>query len=293
MRHRSRASRQAGRGELLCLRAHGVQMGQAASHNHRLEDRSSRPQLSPRRLPVETVNTIVELWRQRWTGARIAAHLGLSRATLSRYPRRAGLNRAPTGTRRARHSLREGPGRRIAPPRHEEARTHPAPRPSHYRLPPSPRPRQDRLGVRLRGHRRLFASGLRRDLRRRTPAHRSHPLKAAITNYAGLGIAGKHDRQRACFISHTFARACAQLRLKHILTRPDTPRTNGKAERLIRTSMREWAYHASYDHSGARLAALAPWLHHYNWHRPHYSLSTKPPASRPQLSPDDLLKLHT
>ena len=37
-----------------------------------LEDRSSRPKLSPRRLPVETVNTIVELRRQRWTGARIA-----------------------------------------------------------------------------------------------------------------------------------------------------------------------------------------------------------------------------
>ncbi len=120
-------------------------------------------------------------------------------------------------------------------------------------------------------------------------------LKAAVGYYAGLGYHGEvdHDRHGACFISHTFARACAQLGLKHIFTRPYTPRTNGKAERFIQTSLREWAYHASYDHSGARLAALAPWLHHYNWHRPHYSLSLKPPASRLQLPPDNLLKLHT
>ncbi len=51
-----------------------------------LEDHSSRPKLSPRRLPTETVNTIVELRRQRWTGARIAAHLGLSRATPESLP---------------------------------------------------------------------------------------------------------------------------------------------------------------------------------------------------------------
>ncbi|HEX4141238.1 MAG TPA: IS481 family transposase, partial [Candidatus Methylacidiphilales bacterium] len=45
--------------------------------------------------------------------------------------------------------------------------------------------------------------------------------------------------------------------------------------------------------SAARLAALAPWLHHYNWHRPHHALNLKPPASRLKLAPDDLLKLHS
>jgi transposase InsO family protein len=119
-------------------------------------------------------------------------------------------------------------------------------------------------------------------------------LKAALAYYAGLGIQVKSimTDNGSCFISHTFARSCADLGLKHIFTRPYTPRTNGNAERFIQTSMREWAYYASYDHSGARLAALAPWLHHYNWHRPHYSLEPKPPASRLQQSPDDLLKLH-
>ncbi len=120
-------------------------------------------------------------------------------------------------------------------------------------------------------------------------------LKAAVGYYAGLGITVKSimTDNGACFISHTFARACAQLGLKHIFTRPYTPRTNGKAERFIQTSLREWAYHASYDHSGAALGALAPWLHHYNWHRPHYSLSLKPPASRLQLPPDTGQPLET
>jgi transposase InsO family protein len=89
-------------------------------------------------------------------------------------------------------------------------------------------------------------------------------LKAALVYYAGLGIQVKAimTDNGSCFISHTFDRACQQLGLKHIFTRPYTPRTNGKAERFIQTSIREWAYYASYDHSRARLAALAPWLHH-------------------------------
>jgi len=48
----------------------------------------------------------------------------------------------------------------------------------------------------------------------------------------------------SCYRSKTFARACRKLRLKHIRTQPYTPRTNGKAERFIQTSLREWAYAA-------------------------------------------------
>jgi hypothetical protein len=92
--------------------------------------------------------------------------------------------------------------------------------------------------------------------------------------------------------SPRFARTCQQLGIKHIFTRPYTPRTNGKAERFIQTSLREWANYAQYDHSGARLAALAPWLHHYNWHRLYYSLNLEPPASRLQLATDNVLRLH-
>jgi len=41
------------------------------------------------------------------------------------------------------------------------------------------------------------------------------------------------------YISKTFAKACSSLGLKHIRTRPYTPRTNGKAERFIQTLCRE------------------------------------------------------
>ena len=57
--------------------------------------------------------------------------------------------------------------------------------------------------------------------------------------------------------------------LKHIRTRPYTPKTNGKAERFIQTTLREWAYAHAYPTSDRRAAELPVWLHRYNWHRPH------------------------
>lgn len=83
-----------------------------------------------------------------------------------------------------------------------------------------------------------------------------------------------------------------RLGLKHRRTRPYTPRTNGKAERFIQTSLREWAYARSYDDSDQRAAHLMPWLHAYNWHRPHASLDYKPPISRIPLPMNNVLGLH-
>jgi len=70
---------------------------------------------------------------------------------------------------------------------------------------------------------------------------------------------------------HSLAFACAftELELKHRFTRPYTPPTNGKAERFIQTALREWAYARAYDNSEHRNRDLLPWLHQYNWHRPH------------------------
>jgi transposase InsO family protein len=48
-------------------------------------------------------------------------------------------------------------------------------------------------------------------------------------------------------------------------TKPYTPETNGKAERFIQTSLREWAYARAYDSSDERTAELPRWLHSYNW----------------------------
>jgi len=59
----------------------------------------------------------------------------------------------------------------------------------------------------------------------------------------------------SCYRSRAFASACQRLKLKHIRTRPYTPRTNGKAERFIQTSLREWAYARAYLNSRQRAAS--------------------------------------
>jgi transposase InsO family protein len=82
------------------------------------------------------------------------------------------------------------------------------------------------------------------------------------------------------YVSRLFAKALRWLNIRHIRTRPYTPRTNGKAERFIQTLMREWAYAIPYHSSHSRNADLARYLHWYNTDRPHYALSRQPPAQR-------------
>jgi transposase InsO family protein len=90
------------------------------------------------------------------------------------------------------------------------------------------------------------------------------------------------------------ALACRALKLKHLRTQPYRPQTNGKAERFIRTLLAGWAYGAIYRSSRERTAALPGWLDHYNYRRPHGSLSHQPPASRPQrLTGNNLLGSYT
>jgi transposase len=86
---------------------------------------------------------------------------------------------------------------------------------------------------------------------------------------------------------------CRDLGLKHIRTKPYTPRTNGKAERFIQTALREWAYAHIYPTSDRRAAQLPIWLHQYNWHRPHGGIKSQTPISRLGLAEDNLLRLHT
>ena len=97
----------------------------------------------------------------------------------------------------------------------------------------------------------------------------------------------------SAYRSRDFAQACQALGIKHLRTRPYTPRTNGKAERFIQTALREWAYAATYQTSEQRRESLHDWLHHYNWHRPHTALGGRPPIARLALSRNNLLKLHS
>jgi transposase InsO family protein len=80
--------------------------------------------------------------------------------------------------------------------------------------------------------------------------------------------------------SHDFRDAYSSAGVRHLRTRPYTPRTNGKAERFLQTVMRECAYARAFQSSWDRAAALPRWLHIYNVHRPHTALAGQPPISR-------------
>jgi hypothetical protein len=123
-------------------------------------------------------------------------------------------------------------------------------------------------------------AGGRRTSRRRLPAKRC----------ASGSPATKPKASRGRGIARRGRIACG---LRHIRTRPYTPKTNGKAERFIQTALREWAYAQAYPNSDRRANELSFWLHRYNWHRLHGSLKSQTPISRLALTKDNLLRLHT
>ena len=97
----------------------------------------------------------------------------------------------------------------------------------------------------------------------------------------------------SCYRAKAFRKACSALGIKHIRTKPYTPKTNGKAERFIQTALREWAYAQAYPNSRHRAARLPNWLHQYNWHRPHGGINYKTPISQIGLTRNNLLRLHS
>ena len=84
----------------------------------------------------------------------------------------------------------------------------------------------------------------------------------------------------SAYRSGLFRKAVADAGASHVRTRPYTPRTNGKAERFIQTSLREWAYARAYHSSAERTQAMQPWITDYNHCRPHSALGGQPPAVR-------------
>jgi transposase InsO family protein len=270
-----------------------------------LADRSSRPHAMPSATPLDVIEQVIALRRQRITGKQIAITLCLSPATVSRVLRKARLSRMrdldpPEPVRRYE---REHPGELI-----------------HIDI--KKLGRFDRVGHRITGDRTGQANqrGTRDGKRYGTGWEFVHVciddasriafsqvlsdekkesavafLFAAIAYYQSLGIAVSRvmTDNGSCYKSFAFRDACKALGLRHIRTRPYTPKTNGKAERFIQTSLREWAYARAYPTSEHRKQALESWLHNYNWHRPHGSLQSRPPASRLAQPMNNLLRLHT
>src|SRR5947209_4781754 len=119
-------------------------------------------------------------------------------------------------------------------------------------------------------------------------------LKAAVAYYKSLGVTVTRvmTDNGSCYKAFDFRDACRDLGIKHIRTKPYTPKTNGKAERFIQTALREWAYAQAYPTSDRRAEELPIWLHRYNWHRPHGAIKSQTPISRLGLTEDNLLRLH-
>ena len=107
-------------------------------------------------------------------------------------------------------------------------------------------------------------------------------LTRALAFFAAHGVSVERvmTDNGSAYRSHDFRDLCIAGRLKHIRTRPYTPRTNGKAERFIQTSLREWAYARAYRSSDERTQAMTDWIDAYNTKRPHSALANQTPWLR-------------
>lgn len=265
-----------------------------------LRDRSSKPLSSPSQIPLATADAVEKLRRERKTQEHIAGELAISRASVSRILKRRGLSLLSSlepHQPRPRYE-REKPGEIIHIDIKRLGRfnrvghriTGDRTRQSNQRNDGSA-PGWEYAHVAIDDHSRVAFSTI-------LPDEKKHSATAfllqAVAYYKSLGITVTRvmTDNGGCYKSHLFRDACASLAIKHIRTRPYTPQTNGKAERFIQTALREWAYAQAYESSNQRRDALAPWLHRYNWHRPHASLAKMTPISRLRLTGYNLLRLH-
>src|SRR6195256_496150 len=258
-----------------------------------LRDRSSRPLSLPSQTAPATCAVVGVLRRQRYTGKQIAAEVGVSPATVSRILRRLGLNRMRDlePAEPVRRYEREHPGDMI-----------------HIDI--KKLGRFDKVGHRITGdrtgqsnsrgvgweyvhvciddHSRVAFSQILPNEK----AESAVPfLKAAVAYYKSLDVTVTRvmTDNGSCYKAFDFRDACRDLGIKHIRTKPYTPKTNGKAERFIQTTLREWAYAQAYPTSDRRVEQLPIWLHQYNWHRPHGGIKSLVPDGC--LAPDVVSRL--
>jgi transposase InsO family protein len=260
-----------------------------------LHDRSSRPKRSPCSIAQSTVQQIVEGRRRYLTQARIAASVRVSKSTVGRVLRRAGLSRLsdlqPTEPpQRYEHAL---PGDLV----HIDTKKLGRIERLGHRISGNPRDNTNGAGweflfVAVDDHARIGFTDLYPHERH---ANAVQFLYNMLAYFASLGVRVRRilTDNGSVFRSKPFAAACQALGLKHKFTRAYRPQTNGKAERFIQSALREWAYGIAYHHSDQRAHMLERWIHHYNWHRPHQGIDGCTPMTRLRRSRNNLLTLHT
>jgi len=261
-----------------------------------LADRSSRPRRLNRPTPEPVVERIGLLRRSRMTGRQIAQETGISPATVSRVLRRIGLNRLaaldpPAAVRRYE---RERPGDMIHIDIKKLGRFEkPGHRVTHDRQGQSNSRGVgwEYLHLAIDDHSRIAYSEIFPDEKR---ASCLAFLFNALRYFRSLGVPVHRvmTDNGTGFRSFRYAKALRLLKIRHLRTKPYTPKTNGKAERFVQTSLREWAYARTYATSDERKDELPRWLHQYNWHRPHGGIKNQTPVSRLRLTQNNLLRLH-
>jgi len=251
---------------------------------HRLHDRSSAPRRCPRRTSPQRSAAIEQLRRSRMSGPAIARRLAMPRSTVGAVLRRLGLGKLSALEPKppANRYERAAAGELI----HIDIKS---------------LGKIDGLGHRITGH----GSGQRRNrgigwdhlhvaiddasrlayteiLPTLGSADACGFVERALAWYAGLGVTVERvmTDNGSAYVSNRFAQTLKAAGVRHIRTRPFRPRTNGKAERFIQTSLREWAYARPYLSSAQRAAAIGPWTDDYNLARPHSGIGDLSPWQR-------------
>ena len=250
-----------------------------------LLDRSSVPRRIPHKTPPDRVSAICQLRQLRLTAAEIAERLCMPLSTVSAVLLREGLGKRsrleppePVNRYERRH-----PGElvhidikklgRITVPGHRVLGRGPG------RHAGKGRSGWEFVHVCVDDHSRMAYAEVLSDEKADTAIGFLRRAVAFSTAH-GITVERVMTDNGSAYRSRAHAIACAQLGLRHLTTQPYRPRTNGKAERFIQTLIRRWAYGRTYNTSSERTAALPNWLLHYNFTRPHGSLSHKPPGSR-------------
>jgi transposase InsO family protein len=248
-----------------------------------LVDRPSTPKRQPRRLPPEAEAEIV-VWRERLGAGPLVLSAVLERpaSTIGKVLRRLGRSRLPRPQRdRAVRYERERPGELVHVDTKKLGRFWTVGKRILARsdTPESRGAGWQWLHVAIDDHSRLaYAELLASDDRFACSAF----LTRAAAWYREQGIVVERvltDNAKA-YHAHRWRDTCAELAIERRYTRPYSPWTNGKAEALIKTLLREWAYRFTYPTSHHRSRALTGFIRWYNRRRPHGSLAGRPPITR-------------
>ena len=247
-----------------------------------LLDRSSRPRRLARSTAQRIVDRVLALRHERLVAAAIAQKVQLPRSTVGAILRRHGLGRLKhlqPSVPVVRYE-RAAPGELL----HVDTKKLGRIRGIGHRIHGDRSVRVRGLGweyvhVAVDDHSRLAYLEVLPD---ETAESCTDFLERALGFYRKHGITVQRvlSDNGSGYRGHVFNAICTRARVRHLYTRPYTPRTNGKAERLVQTLLREWAYARPYRSSARRTAALRPWLAHYNRRRPHGGIGNRPPLSR-------------